>query len=55
MTDENYLQQALDILSGNSMMQAHKLHLEALSEHYETRLIKLCNMLEVAKREVLNG
>lgn len=56
MTDEpTYLEQAQQILAGTTMRQVEKAHLEAIVEAYECRIIKLCNMLEVAKREVLNG
>lgn len=49
------LQEAREILAGTTMRITEKAHLEAIVEAYECRLIKLCNMLEVAKREVLNG
>lgn len=56
------LQEAREILAGTTIMIPETAHLAALMAHhentveaYECRIIKLVNMLEVAKREVLNG
>lgn len=55
MDERDYLSEARAILAGTTMTMMEKAHGEALVEYYECRLINLCNMLEVAKREVLNG
>jgi hypothetical protein len=60
MTDEperNFLEEARSILAGHSTFASivAKHHLEALVEHAECERIKVANVLEKLKQDLLNG
>lgn len=47
------LEQALMILSGETLLQPEKRHLEALHEYHEVQLIRIANQLDTLKCLVL--
>ena len=52
--ENDFLQQAKDIISGKSMMLPALSHLEALEEYRQVSIIKCANLAEQGMRDMLN-